>query len=503
LKRAATRLVAIHGHFYQPPRENPWTGEVDAEKSAAPFHDWNERITSECYEPNAHARVLGPGGTVAEEVNNYARTSWNFGPTLLDWLERKAPATHAAIVAADGESALRFSGHGSAMAQAYSHAILPLASAADQDLQVVWGLRDFHSRFGRSADGMWLAETAVDVASLEALARHSVRFTILAPHQARRVQPQGKGAFTAVPHASIDTTRAYRCPLPSGREIAIFFYDGPTSRAIAFEKLLADGAVFAARLTAPLQGAARGPRLSHVATDGETYGHHHKFGDMGLAYATRLIEQSGSVVLTNYAEFLSRHPPKDVVEIEPNTSWSCVHGVERWRSNCGCSTGRAGWQQQWRVGLRSAVDFAAAQIAAFYDTAAAAVLKDPAQALIESVDLARPVDGNAYEAFYSRHLARRNAEVRERALTLLEARRQAVLMLASCGFFFDDIAGLEPVQVLGHAARAIELVKDLGGPALEPEFLALLQQAPGNRPQYPDGRAVYEGLVKPKARRRH
>lgn len=505
MKRRPKHYVCIHGHFYQPPRENPWTGRVDVERSAAPFQDWNERITAECYEPNAHARILGADGRVAETFSNYARMSFNVGPTLLDWLERNAPSTHQALVAADIESRKRFSGHGSALAQAYSHAILPLANEADKELQVAWGLRDFKARFGREAAGLWLPETAVDVPSLEALARHGLAFAILAPHQARRVRPEGESRWHPVPHASIDTTRAYRCVLSSGRSITLFFYDGPTSRAIAFEKLLTAGDGFVARLTAPFKPGVRGPQLSHVATDGETYGHHHKFGEMGLAFALRVIETSDSVSLTNYGAFLESHPPRDLVEIEPETSWSCVHGVERWRSDCGCSSGsHRGWRQSWRGPLRAALDVVRDGVAVLYETKAPTVLADAGAALLESVDLARPVPGAAYDAFLARHLVRgTSASGREAALALLEMRHQAVLMQASCAFFFDDIAGLEPVQVLSHASRAMELAKALGGPDLEAEVLDLLSRAPGNRPEYPNGRAVYEKLVRRKSRARH
>ncbi len=501
MTRKPGRYVCIHGHFYQPPRENPWTERIDVEPTAAPFHDWNERITAECYAPNAAARILGGDGKVVARVNNYASMSYNFGPTLLSWLERHAADTYKAILAADAESSRRFSNHGSAMAQAYSHAILPLASEADKDLQVVWGLRDFERRFGRRPEGMWLPETAVDVESLEALARYDIGFTVLAPHQARRVWSADKGRWHDVPAGSIDTTKAYRCVLPSGRTVALFFYEGPTSRAIAFEKLLANGETFARRLIAIFHGDLGRPQLASVATDGETYGHHHKFGDMGLAFATRLIEESAEVRLTNFAEFLDRHPPRDLVEIAPATSWSCAHGIERWRSNCGCATGpHRGWSQEWRGPLRSALDVVRDGTSDLYERLAPSFFGDPARALLESVDLAPPARPSVVSVFLEQHAGRAlDSSGRDRARRLLEMRRQAVLMQASCAYFFEDIAGLEPVQVLSHAARAMALCRELGGPDLEAPFLDHLGRARGNRRALPDGRVVYDKLVRPKA----
>ncbi|HWW62545.1 MAG TPA: glycoside hydrolase, partial [Thermoanaerobaculia bacterium] len=318
------RHLTIHGHFYQPPRENAWLEAVETQDSAFPWHDWNERITNECYEPNATARILDAKDRIRRIVNNYACISFNFGATLLMWLEQRAPQTYAAILEADRISRPRFSGHGSAIAQAYNHIILPLANDRDKRTQVRWGIRDFEVRFGRRPEGMWLPETAVDIASLEALAAEGIAFTILEPSQAKQ---------------AVDPTRPYLCELPSGRSIAIFFYDGPISRAVAFENLLARGEVFAHRLLGAFADDLTRPQLVNIATDGETYGHHHRFGEMALAYALQIIEARPDVRITNYGEFLAEHPPTHEVEIVENTAWSCAHGVERWRSDCGCNAG--------------------------------------------------------------------------------------------------------------------------------------------------------------------
>jgi alpha-amylase/alpha-mannosidase (GH57 family) len=331
------RYVCIHGHFYQPPRENPWIEAIEQQDSAYPYHDWNDRITVESYGPNAEARILDAHDRIVHIVNNYAKISFNFGPTLLAWMREHARATYDAVIDADRESIAHY-GHGSAIAQAYNHLIMPLANPRDRNTQVVWGERDFQYRFGRKPEGMWLPETAVDIATLEVLAEHGIRFTILAPHQAASVRRIGDRDWSDVRGARIDTRRAYLQRLPSGREITLFFYDGPASRAVAFEHLLRNGEHFAQRVLGIL-GNDGDPQLAHIATDGETYGHHHRHGEMALAYALHHIEQRQLATCTNYASFLAAQPPRHEVMIEEMTSWSCAHGVERWRSDCGCHTG--------------------------------------------------------------------------------------------------------------------------------------------------------------------
>ncbi len=378
------RYITIHGHFYQPPRENPWLETVETQDSAAPYHDWNERITAECYAPNGAARIVNGENQIIRIINNYSRISFNFGPTLLSWLEENAPRAYKHILEADRRSRLRFGGHGSAMAQVYNHIIMPLANTRDRVTQIRWGIADFESRFHRKPEGMWLAETAVDSETLELLAANGILFTVLAPGQCARVRPleekpkrkgkaekdQGEAAKTAAaagwletPHASVDTTRAYRVRLKSGRSIAIFFYDGPRSRAIAFDRLLNNGDEFANRLMGgfraepPQADGKQRAQLVHVATDGESYGHHHRYGEMALSWALKQIEKRGDAKLTNYGEFLEKFPPQYEAEIYEDTSWSCFHGIERWRSDCGCNGGRGGWNQKWRGPLRSALDW--------------------------------------------------------------------------------------------------------------------------------------------------
>ena len=340
------RYICIHGHFYQPPRENAWLESIEVQDSAYPYHDWNERITAECYAPNTASRILDGEGYITKLVNNYSKISFNFGPTLLSWLKDNHSDIYQAILEADRLSQENFSGHGSAMAQAYNHMIMPLANRRDKYTQVVWGIADFGHRFGRKPEGMWLPETAVDLETLDIMAEEGIKFTVLAPTQASRVRRIGADDWEDVSDASIDPTMAYRLNLPSGREIALFFYDGPISRNIAFEDTLDSGEKFAYRLTDAFSEERDWPQLVHIATDGETYGHHHRFGDMALAFALEYIEANNLAAITNYGEYLEKNPCTYEVEIFENTSWSCTHGVERWRSDCGDNSGgNPNWNQ--------------------------------------------------------------------------------------------------------------------------------------------------------------
>ena len=493
-----TRWVCIHGHFYQPPRENPWLDYIEQQDSAYPYHDWNERITAEAYGPNAEARILDARDRITRIVNNYASISYNFGPTLLAWLQRHAPDTYASILAADHESAEQFGGHGSAMAQAYNHTILPLSNARDRHTQVVWGIRDFEFRFGRAPEGMWLPETAVDTASLETLAVNGIRFTVLAPHQAGAVRRIGTSEWTDVHGARIDTTRAYRCLLPSGRHIDLFFYDGPVSRAVAFEGLLKNGELLANRVLGLLRDEAR-PMLAHIATDGETYGHHHRHGEMALAYALHYIRQNRLGRLTNYAEFLEHAPPELEVRIVEATSWSCAHGLERWRSDCGCSTGGLPqWHQRWRGPLRDALDLVRDHVAPLFEQDAAALLRDPWAARDSYIDVVLDKQARLEEFFAAHARPGLDAAGRVRALKLLELQRNAMLMYTSCGWFFNEVSGIETEQVLLYAGRVIQLAEQLfGDTTLEPMFCARLELAESNQPDIGNARVLYEQRIVP------
>ncbi|MDR2137399.1 MAG: DUF3536 domain-containing protein, partial [Synergistaceae bacterium] len=503
------RYVCVHGHFYQPPRENPWLEFVEAQESASPWHDWNDRVTAECYRRNAASRILDDQGNIRKICNNYSRMSFNMGPTLLSWMKDKAPFSYRGILDADAEGLKRFSGHGPALAQVYSHMIMPLANRRDKVVQVKWGIRDFESHFGRQPEGMWLAETAVDTETLEVLAENGIRFTILAPRQASEVRPlenldkKPDKAWRDVKWGKIDTGMPYLCRLPSGQSIALFFYDGDVSHAIAFGGLLYDGGAYAKRLIEAkadggISSSFSSSSLSHVATDGESYGHHHHNGDMALAYCLETIDEGHEAELTVYGEFLEKNPPLQEVRIVENSSWSCAHGVERWRGDCGCSNGTPGYHQKWRAPLRDALDWLRDKLAVLFEYEGAKYLKNPWGAREDYIELILDRSRPSVDRWLAAHARRPLTEEETvRVLKLMESQRSAILMYTSCGWFFDEISGLESTQILRYAARAISLTRELTGLDFNLEFERLLEKAPSNVPELVNGRRVYELLAKP------
>ncbi|HXB62232.1 MAG TPA: DUF3536 domain-containing protein [Acidobacteriaceae bacterium] len=521
------RYVCVHGHFYQPPRENPWLETIEVQESAAPYHDWNDRLTAECYAPNGASRIVNLENEIVRIVNNYSRMSYNFGPTLLSWLADFAPRTYRMILDADTTSQHRFSGHGSAMAQVYNHIIMPLADERDARTQIRWGIADFEYRFDRKPEGMWLAETAVNRKVLDLLAQEGIKFTVLAPLQCARIRhkrpsavegiaPPGSLAEAAAnggasredwigtPDATVDPTHPYTVPLDDGRSITVFFYDGPASRAIAFEALLNSGEDFARRLTAGFHDVINPEHpekaeLAHVATDGESYGHHHRHGEMALSYALHYVEDEKLARLTNYGEFLERFPPQWEAEVEENTSWSCAHGVERWRSNCGCNGGKPGWNQEWRGPLRQALDYLRDATAPLAEAVAAPLLKDLWAARDAYIQLILDRSAASTTKFFSDHATHELSPAeRTRVLELLELERHTQLMYTSCGWFFDEVSGIETVQIIGYAGRVLQLANKLFGDpgrALETEFLRILSNAQSNIPEIGNGAEVYKRYV--------
>lgn len=532
------KYVCIHGHFYQPPRENPWLNSVEKQDSAYPFHDWNHRITAECYARNSASRFLDHRGRIIGIVNNYARMSFNFGPTLLEWMEKNSPDVYEAILQADRESMKRFSGHGSAIAQVYNHMIMPLANRRDKETQVKWGIRDFEKRFNRYPEGIWLGETAVDTETLEVLADNGIKFTILSPYQAKRfrslnfkpepakvveeepalvaetqttegkpektkahkkeAKKQWDGWHDAV-GAKIDPRNAYLCKLPSGRTINLFFYDGPISQGIAFERLLDNGEVFAQRLLEQVANDQDETKMIHIATDGETYGHHHHFGEMALSYCLQEIEKSDKANLSIYGEFLEKHPPEFEVQIIENTSWSCYHGVERWRSNCGCNTGgRAGWTQEWREPLRNSFDWLRDELVPLFEDQMKEFVQDPWEVRNDYIEVIFNRSRENVDAFLQKHVHKpleKNQQVK--LLKLLEMQYHAMLMFTSCGWFFDEVTGIESMQDIMYAARAIQLAKEVSGQDYQPQYLQLLAKAKSNIPELKDAANAYEQFVRP------
>ncbi len=548
------KCLVIHGHFYQPPRENAWTESIVKQDSAHPYHDWNERINAECYRPNAFARILDHTNRIINIVNNYAQVSFNFGPTLLSWLERYSPATYRRILEADKASVERFHGHGNAIAQAYNHAILPLCNARDKVTQVYWGIADFRYRFNREPEAMWLPETAVNDATLRALVEHGMKFVILSPHQAKRLRSfaiteieQGAseheadttsnaqpatgnqqratgnqqpsiikafqtGEWIGVEHGEIDTRQAYRWfdkdaerhSMPE-RYLDIFFYDGGLSRGVGFEHLLRDAGNFAQSIDNCFSnnGATR-PELVSIATDGETYGHHERYGDMGLAFLLNIEAPRRHIRVTNYAEFLAANPPVMEVEIKegPNgegTAWSCAHGVGRWYRNCGCrGDGPREWTQEWRGPLRQALDNLRDELAALTLEKGQDLLNDIWEARNDYIEVILRRTPESYASFLDKNQKHPLSET-ERLLVihLMEMQRQAQLMYTSCGWFFTELSGIETVQVIQYAARAVRLAEHITRQPYEARFLSDLKKARSNHHDFKNGEGVYRKLVRP------
>lgn len=489
------KYICIHGHFYQPPRENAWLEVIEVQDSAHPYHDWNERISAECYGPNAASRILNEKGVIKNIINNYSRISFNFGATLLSWMQVYDRETYDAIIEADRESVKNFGGHGSAMAQVYNHIILPLANKRDKETQIIWGIRDFISRFGRLPEGMWLAETAVDVESLELLVKHGIKFTVLAPRQAKAIRKLGDAKWSDVTTENLDTRRPYTCKLPSGKSIALYFYDGQIAQGVAFDGLLYDGKKFADRLLDSFADRSEA-QLVHIATDGETYGHHHKHGDMALAFCLDHIERNSESSLTNYAEFLAKFPPVYEAMIHENSSWSCVHGVERWRDNCGCNSGgKPSWHQRWRKPLRESLDWLRDELGLIFEREASKVLKDPWKAREDYINIILERSDDNIRKFLKEHCLRDVEQ--NHVLRLMEVQRHAMLMYTSCGWFFDEISGIETTQIMQYACRAIQLVSQISETHLEEDFLLRLEEAPSNVPSLENGAQIYRKYVLP------
>jgi alpha-amylase/alpha-mannosidase (GH57 family) len=489
------KYICIHGHFYQPPRENAWLEVIEVQDSAHPYHDWNERIAAECYGPNTASRILNDKGAITNIINNYSRISFNFGATLLSWMEQNDRETYDAIIEADKLSVEVFDGHGSAVAQVYNHMIMPLATSTDKETQIVWGIRDFVHRFNRMPEGMWLAETAVDTESLELLARHGIRFTVLAPRQAKAFRKIGEAPWTSA-EKGFDIRRPYICNLPSGNTIVLFFYDGDISQAVAFNGLLNDGHKLAERLISSLDKISSEPQLSHIATDGETYGHHHKHGDMALAFCLDYIQTNSKVKLTNYAHFLSLAAPAFEIQIHEESSWSCVHGVERWRNDCGCNTGgKPSWNQRWRKPLRETLDWLRDELALIFEKEGTKIFKDPWAARNDYINVILRRNDDTIRKFMRDHCSR--AVEPEEVLRLMEVQRNAMLMYTSCGWFFDEVSGIETTQIMQYACRAMQLVSQISELNLELEFRKRLEDIPSNVPSLANASNVYNKFVLP------
>ena len=496
------KYLTIHGHFYQPPRENPWLEAIELQDSALPFHDWNERINKECYNPNSVSKIVDSRNRILDIVNNYEHISFNFGPTLLSWMEQFAPLTYERIIKADIESIAEHEGHGNAMAQVYNHIIMPLANENDKITQVKWGIKDFEYRFGRKPEGMWLAETAVDDDTLRVLEENGIKFTVLSPYQALKIRKEDDKDWTDVSWGNIDPARSYRYYIKSapGKFIDLFFYDGAISRSVAFDELLKDGNKFAKRLRDGVSDCRDYPQLIHIATDGESYGHHTKFGDMALAYVLQIKAKEEGFTITNYGEYLDKCRSDYEVDIKQASSWSCFHGVGRWKEDCGCSTGgHPGWNQKWRKPLRDALDYLRDELAKLFETEGPKYFsKNCWDVRNNYIDVILDRSSLSVNKFHKENfLPDLSDEDKVKAMELLEIQRQAQLMYTSCGWFFSEISGIETVQIMKYAARAMQLAAVFTKKDFETRFTEILSEAKSNITEYGTGRDIFNNFVKP------
>lgn len=494
-------FLAIHGHFYQPPRENPWLEAVELQPSALPCHDWNERVNNECYAPNSVSKVVNNKNEVMSIVNNYEYMSFNFGPTLLSWMEEFAPTAYERIIKADIKSVEDHNGHGNAIAQVYNHMIMPLANELDKQTQVKWGIKDFEYRFGRKPEGMWLAETAVDDDTLRVLEENGIKFTILSPFQAKCVKKIDENNWQDVSWGNIDPARSYRYYIKSapGKFIDLFFYDGAISKSVAFDELLTDGNKFLKRLQDGISYDRNYPQLVNIATDGESYGHHTKFGDMALAFVMAMKVKDSGFTVTNYAEYLDKYRSDWQVQIKDVSSWSCSHGVGRWCEDCGCSTGgHAGWNQKWRRPLRDAMDYLRDSVTPLFKEYGQKYFKDFLSARYNYIDVILDRSITNVKQFQQEYfLPDLSEEDKVNAMKLLEMQRQAMLMYTSCGWFFCEISGIETVQIMKYAARVIQLAQDFTDNDFETKYLEILSAAQSNYKEIGNGKDIYERFVKP------
>ena len=495
-------FLTIHGHFYQPPRENPWLEAIELQDSATPNHDWNERVCAQCYTPNSVSRIVDSRNKILDIVNNYAHMSFNFGPTLLSWMEEYAPLTYERIIKADIDSISEHNGHGNAIAQVYNHMIMPLANERDKQTQIIWGIKDFEYRFGRKPEGMWLAETAADDATLKALADNGIKFTILSPYQALRVKKSTDKDWQDVSWGNIDPARSYKYIIKSdpSKSINLFFYDGAISRSVAFDELLTDGNKFIKRLKDGISNTRNYPQLVHIATDGESYGHHTKFGDMALSYVLEIKAKSEGFMLTNYSEYLANYPSDYIADIKEPSSWSCFHGVGRWKEDCGCSTGgQPGWNQKWRKPLRNALDFLRDKLAVLFENEGAKYFNDdPWNVRNKYIDVVLDRSYSTIKAFQKANFKPELSDTeRVRGMELLEMQRHTMLMYTSCGWFFSEISGIETVQIIKYAARAMQLAQNFTDEDIETPFLNILDEAKSNIKEYGTGKDIYNRFIRP------
>ncbi len=490
--------LIIHGHFYQPPREDPESGVIPLQPSAAPYHDWNCRITKECYGANSASRVLNGFGEITDIVNNYRYLSFNFGPTLLDWLRVHSPNVYNKILQGDKESIRANGGHGNAIAQGYNHTILPLDTREDAKIQILWGLDNFCHHFGRESEGIWLPETAVNISIIDLLIDRNIKFIILSPWQAKAFRKKGKTEWEFLGKNPVPSHIPYFIQGTSGT-IAVFFYNPELASGISFGHYLHNAdELYSKLLNIKIPGKTS--RLIHTATDGEIYGHHEPFGDMCLASLIKKVQAGNDFILSNYGKFLEDFPPETEALLhegqeKKGTSWSCVHGVCRWFMNCGCTTGgEPEWNQEWRAPLRDAFTFLSGRLITEYKKQTVLLAKkDPMEILkaYSSVCNGEISPGN----FALQYIPEADHKTRIEFLSLLEGQRYRLYMFTSCGWFFSEISGLEPVQNMRYALKAINLYKKHLSPEDIENFLQILDRAKSNLKEKGSGRDIFTTLM--------
>jgi alpha-amylase/alpha-mannosidase (GH57 family) len=497
--------LCIHGHFYQPPRENPRTGEIELQPTAAPYHDWNERIFQECYKPNTEAIIADLAtNKILERVNNFEYLNFNFGPTLLHWIKDKHPEVFRLIVDADKKSVTAHNGYGNAIAQVYNHIIMPLANKRDNITQIKWGLYDFEFHFERKSEGIWLAETACNIDTLEYLIEEGIKFIILDPSQALKIREINSSEWKDVSSGNINTKLPYRAFSENnpGKYIDIFFYNGSLSKNIAFDDIIYSAERLFERIDSTKDSNLKKPQLINMAVDGETFGHHKHFTERTIAYLMSKLAPEKGYKIVNYAEYLSLFPPEYEVQLnsgadKKGTSWSCVHGVGRWEKDCGCHTGgEPGWNQKWRGPLRTSLNQLRDKLADIFEREGKKYFKDVWKARNEYIGIMLDSSSNVIEDFF-RNNTEKNLNLQEYgiALKLLEIQKYSLLMFTSCGWFFSDISGIETVQILTYAKRAIEILKELFNINLEEDFLRGISEAKSNIAEFRNGAEIYKQIA--------
>jgi len=501
-------FLCLHGHFYQPPRENAWTNEIEPQPSAAPFHDWNERILQECYKPNSEAVIVDIHDNVIKRVNNYEYFNFNFGPTLLHWIKNKHPRTYSKITEADKISAKKNQGHGNAIAMIYNHVIMPLANKRDKITQIRWGLEDFRIHFGRESEGIWLPETACNIETLETLIEEKIKYIILDPSQADSVRKPGSDEWEDVTSGNIDTGIPYRYFSAHNRKkyIDIIFYDGPLSKNIAFDDHIYSAEKLLNRLKEVKVSEVRSVNLVGVAVDGETFGHHKKYTERTLSYLFSELIPSSEFKIINFGKYLATHKPDHEVMIKEGvngegTSWSCLHGVGRWKENCGCGSSDEYPSQEWRTPLRESLNFLRDELALVFENTGSHFLNDVWEARNAYISLISSFSEESYDHNKDEFFLKYSRKIltdpeKDLCIKLLEMQKYSMFMFTSCGWFFSDISGIETLQILEYAARAMEIAFEVTGVNTEYTFLEMLSRAKSNSDEYLNGKDLFLKKVK-------